>query len=91
MQRLLRRFWPYRFRERPPYVQTPLFVHFIIALNVNFISFLQKATYMNSLVRRTSLAEGSVKAVKASKVKVASLTSEHADLELGCSALPRTP
>ena len=79
---LLRRFWPYRFWERPLYVQTPLFVRFIIApkLSVNVISFLQMATYMKSLARRASLTEGSVKAVKASKAKVASLTSENADL-----------
>ena len=36
---------------------------------------------MKSLARRASLAEGFVKAVKASKAKVASLTSENADLQ----------
>ena len=35
---------------------------------------------MKSLARRASLAEGSVKAVKASKAKVASLTFENVDL-----------
>ena len=35
---------------------------------------------MKSLARRASLAEGSVKAIKESKAKVASLTSENADL-----------
>ena len=49
-------------------------------LSVNFISFLQMATYMKSLARRASLAEGSVKAMRVSKAKVASLTSENADL-----------
>ena len=49
-------------------------------LSVNFISFLKMATYMKSLARRASLSEGSVKAVKASKAKVASLTSENAHL-----------
>ena len=49
-------------------------------LSINFISFLQMATYMKSLAKRASIAEGSVKAVKASKAKVASLTSENADL-----------
>ena len=38
------------------------------------------ATYMRSLARRASLTEGSVKAVKASIAKVASLTAENADL-----------
>ena len=50
-------------------------------LSVNFISFLQIATYIKSLVRRTSLAKGSVKAVKASKAKVALLTFENVDLQ----------
>ena len=49
-------------------------------LFVNFISFLQMATYMKSLARRASLAEGSVKAVKASRAKVASPTTENFDL-----------
>ena len=49
-------------------------------LSINFISFLQMATYMKSLARRASLAEGSVKVVKESKAKVASLTSENAYL-----------
>ena len=55
-------------------------LHHCSKLSVNFISFLQMATYMKSLVRRASLAEGSVKAVKASKAKITSLTSENADL-----------
>ena len=38
------------------------------------------ATYMKSLARRASFAEGSTRAVKAYKAKVASLTSEKADL-----------
>ena len=54
--------------------------HCCSKLSVNFISFLQMVTYMKSLERRVSLAEGSVKAVKASKAKVASLTSENANL-----------
>ena len=49
-------------------------------LSVNFISFLQMATYIKSMARRASLAKGSVKAVKASKVKVASLTSKNVNL-----------
>ena len=49
-------------------------------LSVNVISFLQMDTYMKSLARRASLAKGFAKAVKASKAKVASLTSENANL-----------
>ena len=41
-------------------------------LSFNFISFLQMATYMKSLVRRASLTEGSIKVVKASKAKIVS-------------------
>ena len=49
------------------------------------------ATYMKSLARKASFAEGSAKVVKAYKAKVTSLTSERPTFELGCSALPRTP
>ena len=49
-------------------------------LSVNFISFLHMATYMKSLAKRASLVKGSVKAMKASRAKVASLTFENADL-----------
>ena len=38
------------------------------------------ATYMKSLARRASFAEGSARAVKAYKAMIASLTSEKADL-----------
>ena len=38
------------------------------------------ATYAKGLTRRTSLTEGSARAVKSYKAKVASLTSERADL-----------
>ena len=57
-------------------------------LSVNFISFMQISTYMKSLARRASLVESSVKAVKASKSKVASLTSENADLRSRVQRLP---
>ena len=50
-------------------------------LFVNFISFLQIATHMKSLARRASLAESSVKAAKASRAKVTSLTFENTDLQ----------
>ena len=49
-------------------------------LSINFISFLQMATYMKSLARRASFAEGSAKAAKTYKAKLASLTSKNADL-----------
>ena len=54
--------------------------HCCSKLSVNFISFLQMATYMKSMARRASIAEGSVKVVKVSKAKIASLTSENSDL-----------
>ena len=46
--------------------------HRCFKLSVNFISFLHMATYMKSLARRASFSEGSTKAVKACKAKVAS-------------------
>ena len=55
--------------------------HCCFKLSINFISFLQMATYMKSLARRASFAEGSARAVKVYKAKVASLTSEKADLQ----------
>ena len=54
--------------------------HHCFKLSINFISFLQMATYMKSLARRASFAEGSARAVKVYKAKVASMTSEKADL-----------
>ena len=54
--------------------------HHCSKLSISFISFLQMATYMKSLARKASLAEGSANVVKASKAKVISLTSENADL-----------
>ena len=47
--------------------------HRCFKLSINFISFLQMASYMKSLARRANFAEGSVRAVKAYKAKVASL------------------
>ena len=54
--------------------------HHCFKLSLNFISFLQMATYMKSLVRRANFTEGSTRSVKAYKAKVASLTSEKANL-----------
>ena len=54
--------------------------HHCFKLSINFISFLQMVTYMKILTRRASFAEGSARAMKAYKAKVASLTSEKADL-----------
>ena len=54
--------------------------HRCFKLSINFISFLQMAIYTKSLARRASFAEGSARAVKAYKAKVASLASEKADL-----------
>ena len=55
--------------------------HRCFKLFINFISFMQMATYMKCLVRRASFTEGSTKAVKAYKAKVTSLTFETAELE----------
>ena len=54
--------------------------HRCFKLSLNFISFLQMATYMKSLVRRASFAEGFARAAKVYEAKVASLTSKKADL-----------
>ena len=54
--------------------------HRCFKLSIDFISFLQMNTYMKSLARRASFAEGSARAVKAYKAKVASLTSEKVNL-----------
>ena len=54
--------------------------HRCFKLSTNFISFLQMVTYMKSLARRANFIEVSAIAVKAYKAKVASLTSEKADL-----------
>ena len=54
--------------------------HRCFKLSINFISFLQMATYMKNLARRASFAEGSTRAVRAYKAKVSSLTFEKADL-----------
>ena len=55
--------------------------HCCFKLSLNFISFLQMATYMKKLARRANFAEGSARAVKMYKAKVVSLTSEKADLQ----------
>ena len=49
-------------------------------LFINFISFLQVATYVNSLAKRACFSKGSVRAMQAYKAEVASLTSERAEL-----------
>ena len=54
--------------------------HHCFKLSINFISFLQMATYMKSLARRANFVEGSARVVKAYIAKVASLTSKKADL-----------
>ena len=54
--------------------------HFCFKLFINFISFLQVATYAKSLEKRACFFEGSVRAMEAYKVEVAFLTSERADL-----------
>ena len=56
------------------------FFHRCFQLSINFFLFLQMDTYMKSMERRASFAEGSSRAMKAYKAKVSSLTSEKADL-----------
>ena len=48
---------------------------------VFFFFFWQVATYVKGLARRASLTEGSARAAKSYKAKVASLTSERAGLQ----------
>ena len=55
-------------------------IHRFFKLSINFILFIQMATYMKSLARRASFSKGSARAVKTHKAKVASLTSENVDL-----------
>ena len=54
--------------------------HRCFKLFINFISFLQVATYVKSLAQRACFSEGSVRAMEAYKAEVASLTSKRADL-----------
>ena len=54
--------------------------HRCFKLFITFISFLQVATYVKSLAKRSCLSEGYVRAMEAYKAEVASLTSERADL-----------
>ena len=56
-------------------------LHRCFKLSINFISFLQMATYMKSLARGASFTMGSTRAVKAYEAKVASLTFEKVDLQ----------
>ena len=57
-----------------------LFLYCFSSVSKLFLVFWQVATYAKGLARRASLAEGSAKAEKSYKAKVASLTSERADL-----------
>ena len=84
----LRRLWPFCFREPPLYVQVLSLISFFIVsvwlvdfLLVIIIFFWQVATYAKGLVRRASLTEGSARAAKSYKAKVASLTFERAGLQ----------
>ena len=63
--------------------------HRCFKLSLNFISFLQMANYMKSLARRASFTEGSTRAAKAYKAKVASLTSEKVDLRARMQCLAK--
>ena len=76
-----RRLQPYRFKKRTAcsYTFICLFCR-CFKLFINFISFLQVATYAKSLAKRACFSEGSVRVVEEYKAEVASLTSERADL-----------
>ena len=83
-----RRLWLFCFREPPLYVQvlSSIFSFIVSALLADFLFFCffffcQVATYAKGLVRRASLTEGSAKAAKSYKAKVASLTYERAGLQ----------
>ena len=54
--------------------------HRCFKIFINFISFLQVATYVKSLAKKACFFKGSVRAVEEYKTEVASLTSERADL-----------
>ena len=80
--------WLLFFREPPLYVQVlSLTFFFIVSVQVADSFFLKKkkkklvATYAKGLARRANLTEGSTKAAKSYKAKVASLTSEKASLQ----------
>ena len=57
---------------------------FIVSVQLadSFFFFFKVATYAKGLARRASLTEGSAKAAKSYKAKVASLTSERASLQV---------
>ena len=78
------RIWLFFFREPPLYVQVLSSIFFFIvsvqSTDSFFFFFFQVATYVKGLARRASLTEGSAKAAKSYKAKVASLTSERASL-----------
>ena len=56
-----------------------LFLYYFNSVSCFFV-FWQVATYAKGLARRVSLTEGSTRATKSYKAKVASLTSERAGL-----------
>ena len=81
-----RRLWLFFFRESPLYVQVLSSIFFFIvsvrlANSFFFFFFWRVATYAKGLARRASLTEGSARAAKSYKAKVASLTSERAGLQ----------
>ena len=80
-----RRLWLFCFKEPPLYVQVLLSIFFFIVsvLLADFLYFFfwQLVTYAKGLAKRASLTEGSARATKSYKAKVASLTSERAGLQ----------
>ena len=80
-----RRLWLFFFKEPPLYIQVISSIFFFIIsiqlVDRFFFFFLKVATYAKGLARRASLTEGSAKAEKSYKAKVASLTSERANIQ----------
>ena len=81
-----RRLWLFCFKEPPLYIQVLSSIFFFIvsarlAYFLHFFFFWHVATYAKGLARRASLTEGSAKAAKSFKAKVASLISERAGLQ----------
>ena len=83
-----RRLWLFCFSEPPLYAKALLSIFFFIVsvLLADFLFFFcfffsQVATYVKGLARRASLTEGSARAGKSYKAKVASLTYERAGFQ----------
>ena len=83
----LTRPWPYHSKGSPPYVSISCHVGFCfelkvgLVLDVDFMLDVQVATHLKGLAKKAKLNETHVKAARAFKAKVASLTSERSELQ----------